>query len=791
MRVSLDWLQQLVPHGQTPEALARLLTFAGLEVEAIERLAPAFQGVVVGRITECTQHPDADKLRVCKVDVADGTQRQIVCGAPNARVGLVAPVALVGAALPGGLNIKAAKLRGVESQGMLCSAKELGLDEDASGLMELASDAPLGVALSEALALDDTVLALKVTPNRGDCQSMLGVAREVAVLTGTTLRLPDIGVVPASTRDELPVVVEAPADCPRYVGRLVRGIRTDARSPTWLVERLRRAGLRAIHPVVDITNYVMLELGQPMHGFDAATLAGGVVVRHGRAGERLTLLDGREVEVDASVLMICDQARVRALGGVMGGIDSGVSAATTDVYFESAWFRPTSIAGRARRFGLHTDAAQRFERGVDPAGQVRAMERATALLLAIAGGSAGPVTVTESPAELPVRRPIGLRAARIGSLLGMTVPGPRVTAILDGLGCAVSSAAEGWQATPPSHRFDLEREEDLVEEVGRVHGYEHIQPARYPAATTFLPAPETRVPLSRLSEALVDRGYAEAITYSFVDPVLQAQVLGPDPQRVRLANPIAADLAELRASLLPGLLGALRWNLARQQTRVRLFEHGIKFSSQPDVIKEINVIGGIATGPVHPSQWGLSAAEVGFADGRGDVEAVLAAAGVRGAEWHSASHPALHPGQTAEIRLDGQVLGWVGCLHPRLIKDLDLPTSVVAFELELAPLRRPVPKAAVPSRFPAIQRDIAVVVDEGVTAAEVLAVIRDSAGALLEDLQVFDVYRGKGIEAGRKSLAMSLILQDSSRTLTDEETETVMTRVLGALSSRLGAQLRT
>lgn len=791
MKVSLDWLQEFVDHGMTPADLARKLTFAGLEVEGIERLTPRFSGVVVARITACGPHPDADKLKVCAVDAGDGEARQIVCGAPNARVGLLAPLAVVGATLPDGSRIKASRLRGVESQGMLCSARELGLGEDADGLLELADEATVGQPLGAALALDDTLLELNITPNRGDCLSMLGVAREAAALSGRPLRLPPVAPVAATIRDVLPIRVDDAVGCPRYAGRLIRGIRTDARTPQWLRERLRRAGLRAIHPVVDVTNFVMLERGQPMHGFDAATLVGGIVVRAAQAGERITLLDGREVTLDAEVLAICDQQRIRALAGVMGGEDSGVSAATTDVYFESAWFRPTRIAGRARRFGLHTDAAQRFERGVDATGQVAALERATALLLSIAGGQPGPISVTEASEHLPTRPHIRLRASRLKSLLGIEIERAEAGRLLGALGGELSSDAEGWRLVAPSHRFDLEREEDLVEEVGRLHGYEHIPAARYPAPLTFLAAPEGETPSATWADTLVGRGYEEAITYSFVDPGLQATVLGTGDERLQLANPIASDLAEMRASLLPGLIGAVRWNLARQQERVRLFEQGSKYLRQADDTKEIPCIGAMAVGTPEPRQWGLPARALDFADLRGDVEALLQASGLHDVVWEPASVPWLHPGQSAVLRVGTRTIGWAGGLHPRLIQALELPEAAFAFEIEVAGLSRAVPKAQVPSRFPAIQRDLAVVVTAETPAERVVEVARQAAGEGLADLVIFDVYRGKGIEAGRKSLAMSLILQDSSRTLTDEETETVVARVVRALADQLGAHLRT
>jgi phenylalanyl-tRNA synthetase beta chain len=787
MRVSWQWLKEFVAVDEAPRALGHKLTMAGLELESLETIAPAFTSVVVARIVECGKHPDADKLSVCRVDAGDGQLLQIVCGAPNARAGLIAPLALPGARV-GSITIKVGKLRGVESQGMLCSARELGLGDDQDGLLELPAELALGTPLERALALDDAVLELAVTPNRGDCLSMLGVAREVAAVTGKALCTPVVAPVAAASSAKLPVEVQAAADCPVFAGRLVQGIRKDARSPLWLTERLRRAGLRAIHPVVDVTNYVMLELGQPMHGYDAATLAGGIVVRRARKGERLTLLDGNEVELDADVLVIADSARLRGIAGVMGGADSGVSATTTDVFLEAAWFTPTAVAGRARRFGMHTDAAVRFERGVDPTGQARAVERATALLLEIAGGTAGPLFELRS-ATAP-RATVVLRASTLAARLGIAVPAERVSRILEALGFATKAVAGGWEALAPSWRYDVTREEDLVEEVGRVHGYDAIPATHSHGGVMPLAEPEAQVGLPRLREALADRGYDEAVTYSFVAPELQTLLFGAGP-RPTLKNPIAADMAELRSSLLPGLLLALQHNLARQQDRVRLFECGVKFTPQGNDFSEENTIAALAYGDADPVQWGRPSHAVDFADARGDLEALLASAGVADQlRLVVATHPALHPGQTARIELGGVAAGWIGALHPRLMKPLDLAKTPVFFEVSTATLNRRLPAGRFPPKFPSVRRDLAVVVAEKVTAEGLLETVKATAGAVLASVEVFDVYRGKGIDSGLKSIAMTLILLDSSRTLTDEDTESVVKRVAGELARRWGAVLR-
>jgi len=794
MKISLNWLRESVPTTEAPHALAHRLTMAGLEVEAIERIAPAFTQVVVARIVERAKHPDADKLSVCTVDCGDGTLRQIVCGASNARTGLVAPLARVGAVIGQGasaMTIKVGKLRGVESQGMLCSARELGLGDNHEGLLELDSAAPLGTPLEQWLALDDTVLELGITANRGDCLSQLGVAREAAVLSGLAFAEPTVVAVAKASERTLPVAIEAPADCPEYAGRLVTGIRADARSPAWLTERLRRAGLRAIHPVVDVTNYVMLELGQPLHGFDAATLDRGIVVRRARAGETLTLLDGKPVTLDPEVLVIADHGRVRAIAGVMGGEDSGVTRATTDVFLESAWFTPRAIAGRARRFGMHTDAAQRFERGVDPTGQVRAIERATALLIGIAGGTAGPVVEQRQAAQLPVRRSVGLRRAKLAAVLGIAVADTEVARILTGLGLVVSTTADGWQAVAPPWRFDIDREEDLIEEVGRVHGYDKVPATQSPGRVAPLASPEAKPAVHRLRQVLVDRGFDESITYSFVDPVVQERVLGPG-SRPSLVNPIAADMAELRASLLTGLLTATQHNLARQQSRVRLFEYGVRFTPQAVGFSEENVLAAVAIGPALPTQWGERDRPVEFSDLKADLEAVLRAAVGDGELRYRplTDHPALHPGRAAEVLWQGAPIGVLGELHPRVVKALDLASTPVFFEVSVASLQRALPRATLPSRFPRVQRDLAVVVAEQVTAEALLETVRGAAGEVLAEVEIFDVYRGKGIDSGQKSVAMTLILQDSSRTLTDDETDSLMKRVAQALGTGLGAVLR-
>jgi phenylalanyl-tRNA synthetase beta chain len=789
MKFSERWLREWVDPPVDTGELVHQLTMAGLEVDGTAPAAPAFSGVVVGRVESVERHPDADKLTVCQVDAGTAGKLAIVCGAPNVRAGMKAPVALVGGELPGGLKIRRAKLRGVESQGMLCSERELGLGESHAGLWDLPAEAPLGADLRVWLGLDDAVIDVDLTPNRGDCFSVLGIAREVALLNGLPLGGPAIEPVAATVPDEFPIELRAPEACPRFVGRVIRGIRTDAVTPLWMAEKLRRAGLRPIHPVVDVTNLVMLELGQPMHGFDLATLREGIIVRLATPGERITLLDGREVALDPDVLVIADHGGPRAVAGIMGGEDSGVSAETRDVFFEVAFFQPLAIAGRARRLGLHTDASLRFERGVDPAHQRRAVERATALLVEIAGGEPGPVSERVAQAQLPAREPVVLRRARLEALLGHPVPEAEVERILQGLGMSLERGEEGWRATPPSHRFDIALEVDLIEEVARIHGYDRFPEARGAGGAVLGEASEHRVPAERVADMLVSRGYQEVVTYSFVAPDLQAQLF-PGVESLPLANPISSELSQMRVSLWPALVHALGRNLSRRQGRVRIFEYGLRFIVEADELKQLNTISGLIAGRRLPEQWGVRAAAADFFDAKADVEALLA---LTGGEWRleAAAHSALHPGQSARILRDGRPVGWLGALHPRLVRALDLELAPVLWELdEQQAFGAELPEFAEISRFPSIRRDLAVLVSEEVEVQSLLDVIRGSAGPHLTESKVFDVYSGDRIDSGLKSVAFGLILQDSSRTLTDDDADRVVAAVMARLESEFGARMR-
>ncbi|HET7307937.1 MAG TPA: phenylalanine--tRNA ligase subunit beta [Gammaproteobacteria bacterium] len=791
MRISESWLREWVNPALDAAQLAEALTLAGLECGAPEPVGAEFSDVVVGEVTALRAHPDADKLRIAEVDAGRKERLTIVCGAPNVRVGMKVPVALVGAKLPGGVKIRAAKLRGQPSAGMLCSARELDLNADASGLMELSADAPVGVVLQEYLQLDDRVLELELTPNRGDCLSIRGVAREVGAITGAQVSEPEFQDVPATGDSVFPIEINDFDGCPRYAGRVIRGIDPKATTPTWLAERLRRASLRPIHPVVDVTNYVMLELGQPMHGFDLADLNGGIVVRRAEKGEKLVLLDGREVTLDPDVLVIADHVGPKAMAGIMGGEHSGVQPGTRDVFFESAFFTPFAVAGRARRYGLHTDASHRYERGVDPELSRAALERATSLLLEIAGGEAGPVTVAERRTALPKPATVSLRRGRLDRVLAITLPDEEVGGILDRLGFAPKKTAEGWSATAPSARFDIEGEHDLIEEIGRIVGFDRVPVEPLPAAVVLKPVSERTLSDPRIRAAMVDRGYQEVVTYSFIEPSLEID-MGLGGGVAVLSNPLSTDMSQLRRSLWPGLLQTLRYNANHQQDRVRLFEIGVKFFLQADEIKEEKTLSGVLDGSRWPEQWGAAPQPGDFFDAKADLEALLALGGhAESCIFEAEVHPALHPGRSARIRRGETIVGWLGELHPALVGKFGLERAPLLFELDYVLISEStLPEYKEFSRFPSVRRDIAIVVDDDVPARAVQEAVATEAGELLRELRIFDIYRGRGVDSGRKSIALGLILQETSRTLTDNDLEKVMGRVLLRLQRDFNAVLR-
>ncbi len=793
MKFSESWLRQLVDPAISVEDLVSQVTMAGLEVDGVEAAAPRISGVVVGEIISVQQHPDADKLRVCQV-LGASEQFQVVCGAPNARVGIKVPFATVGALLPGDFKIKKAKLRGVESFGMLCAQDELGLGDEASGLWELPADAPVGTNLVEYLDLDDMIIEVDLTPNRGDCLSIRGLAREVGVLNKADVTVQDCSAVKATISDVVSVKLNVPKGCARYVGRVMRDLNLAQATPQWMKERLRRSGIRSLGPAVDVTNYVLLELGQPMHAFDLDKIDGGIVVNMG-ANQSLKLLDDSEVIVDADTLVIADHKKVLALAGIMGGSESSVSDQTTDILLESAWFNPLALAGKARLYGKHTDSSHRFERGVDPQLQIAAMERATALMLEICGGSVGPLVVQESAENLPVAAEITLRDARLAQQLGLTIDADEVDDILSRLGLSLvkrSSNGATWLA--PSWRFDLTIEQDLVEEVARIYGYNNLPTSTPTMALDLQPNPESQQQPGVFRSQLISRGYQEVITYSFVDPEVQA-VVDPGVTPVSLANPISADMAVMRTNLWSGLLSTAAYNLNRQQSRVRIFEMGQCFvpSDEGDLgLSQNMMLAGLICGSRAPVGWTSTKDKVDFYDIKGDLEAVFAQTGLAAEFSFTADeHPALHPGQAASICRNGQKIGWIGQLHPKIQKRLGISTEAYLFQVDFSKIEDVrIPSFQEVSKFPEVKRDLAFLVDTSVPAQHLVNSAREAAGKHLIDLKLFDVYQSKDVDSKGKSIALGLTFQDDSRTLTDEEINHAIDSVVSHLAEICGAELR-
>ena len=784
MQFSEAWLRSLVNPALDTAHLAHALTMAGLEVETLAAAAPSFDSVVVAEILSAEKHPDADRLRICRVDVGESAPITIVCGAPNAVAGLKVPCARPGAKLPG-IEIKVARVRGVESFGMLCSTKELGLNDEADGLMVLNEDAPVGEDLRAYLNLNDTLITLKLTPNRADCLSMQGIAREVGAITQTETRLPRIVEAASEIGDTLAVNISAPEACPLYLGRVIRGIDAQAVTPRWMAERLERSGIRPILAPVDITNYVMLELGQPMHAFALSRLQGAIEIRMARAGEKLALLDGQTAELAPDMLVIADDSGPIALAGIMGGLPTSVERFTVDLFLEAAFFAPAAIAGRARRLGLSSDSAHRFERGVDFGATRLAMERATQLVLDICGGRAG--SINAHVANLPPRNPIQLRLARLARVAGVVLDADNVVRDLRALGAEVECQGDTLVVTPPSFRFDLAIEEDLIEEAVRLFGYDNI-PAQPPAApSTMLPQDEIQLSDDALRDALVALDYQEVITYSFVDPAMEANLLG-NTAPLALVNPIASQLSVMRTSLWSGLVETLRHNLNRQHERVRIFELGRVFLSADNQLDQPMRLGGLVMGTATPEQWASTTRAVDFFDVKGDLERLFDGA----LDTWRGEHPALHPGQCAQLVLDGQRIGWLGALHPRLVQELDLPAAPVLFELDLeAVTQRPLPRHTSISRFPQVRRDLAFVMDAAIPVGDVLATLQQAASAIVLDLAVFDQYRGKGIAEDQKSLAFRVVMQDTQRTLTDAEVEDAVAKLADAVLRQFNATLRS
>lgn len=794
MKFSESWLREWVNPSVSREALSHQITMAGLEVDDVEAVAADFSGVVIGEVVECGQHPDADKLRVTKINVGGSELIDIVCGAPNCRQGLKVAVAMVGAVLPGDFKIKKAKLRGMPSEGMLCSYSELGINVESDGIIELPLDAPLGTDIRDYLQLNDAVIDVDLTANRADCLGMAGLAREVGVLNRQAVVEPQWQAVTATADAQVTINVKAPAACPRYLGRVVKNVNVKAPTPLWMQEKLRRSGIRSIDPIVDITNFVLIEFGQPMHAFDLAKLTGDIQVRLGTGEEKITLLDGSEVTIPSDTLVIADDARPLALAGVFGGEYSGVSDTTQDILLECAFFAPLAIMGKSRRLGLHTDSSHRFERGVDPEMQHKVIDRATRLVLDICGGEAGPVVEAKSEADLPKPAQIVLRRSKLDRILGHHVPDTDVVEILQRLGFSVVVGQDSWQVTTATYRFDMAIEEDLIEEVARIYGYNNIPNIAPVAALRMSDHKESDLSLKRVRALLVARGFQEAVTYSFVDPKLQ-NLVHPGLDAMVLPNPISSEMSAMRLSMFTGLLAAVGYNQSRQQSRVRLFETGLRFV--PDINAESGVrqqamLACVITGLQNDEHWAMESKTVDFFDLKGDLEAIIGLT-VSASEFsfRVATHSALHPGQCAEILRNDRVIGHIGAIHPSLEKPFGLNGKTIVFELELdALLHTSLPLAQAVSKFPANRRDIAVVVDESVSAGDVMKLIRKVGENQLVGINLFDVYLGKGVEPGKKSLAIALTLQDTTRTLEEKEIAETVGSVVSALKSEFNASLR-
>ncbi|MCO9049272.1 phenylalanine--tRNA ligase subunit beta [Acinetobacter sp. UC24323] len=791
MKISENWLRTWVNPAIDSDTLSDQLTMLGLEVDELAPVAKPFTGVVVGEVLTVEQHPDADRLRVTTVNIGSGEPLQIVCGAPNVRAGMKAPVATIGAILPGDFKIKKGKLRGVESQGMLCGASEIDLEDKIDGLLELPADAPVGVNIREYLKLDDNVIDISITPNRGDCFSIRGIAREVAVINQLQMNEPEIKSVDATITDEKKVVINTDG-APRYLGRVIKNVNVKASTPEWMEQALARSGIRTHSILVDVTNYVLMELGQPMHAFDLAKIEGTVHVRQAQPQEKLQLLNDQEVELQDDVMVIADDQKALAIAGIMGGLASSVTDDTTDIFLESAFFAPLAIAGRARRFGLHTDSSQRYERGVDFELPLIAMNRASQLIQELAGGEFGPITVVEKSNLLPKREAIELKQAQVDQLLGYKVAAEFITDALTRLGCEVTVQANGeWSVVPPSHRYDMAIYQDLIEEVARIDGYDNIQ-ISLPSMDVQLAKYQDRFEIAQLRQTVVTLGYQEAISFSFADAKLEKQ-LNPQVSPLMLANPISSDLAAMRSTLLSSLIPCVQYNLNRQQSRVRFFELGLRFDYQNansiQDLKQIPTLALVAVGSREPESWHAKPQPMDFFDFKGEVEEILAAGRVK-VEYVRSERSWLHPGQSAEILVDGQSIGYLGRLHPSLENELDLSTTWVAELDQAAVLQSYVSNFTELSRFPSVRRDIALLISDNINVRDIQQLIEKTGGELLDSTWLFDVYTGQGVEEGKRSLAFALLWQHPSRTLEDAEIKSGMDNIIQVLENTYQATLR-
>ncbi|KDN10065.1 phenylalanine--tRNA ligase subunit beta [Gilliamella sp. Imp1-1] len=794
MKFSESWLREWINPEISSETLADQLTMAGLEVDDVEKVAGDFTGVVIGKVVECKQHPNADKLRVTKVDIGKEELLDIVCGAPNCRQGLTVACATVGAVLPGNFKIKSAKLRGEPSEGMLCSYSELGIADEHNGIIELPDDAPLGRDIREYLNLNDVTIDISVTPNRADCFGIVGIARDISAVNNIPMQALKVNSVQATISDTVSIKIDEPTASPRYLGRVIKNINVNAQTPLWMKEKLRRGGIRSIDAVVDITNFVLLEIGHPMHAFDLSQIEKGIIVRYANKDEKLTLLNGNEVKLNDKTLVIADHKKILALAGIMGGEKSGVTQTTKDVFLEAAFFNPLVITGKAREYGLHTEASHRYERGVDPLLQFTAMERASQLLIDICGGEAGPVIDVTHEAELPAQATIQLRRSKIDRIIGYTIETQKITDILIRLGCKVEYKDNVWIVKSPSWRFDLQIEEDLVEEVARIYGYNNIPNANLKIESVMKPKPESQISLRRVKDLLVDRGYQEAVTYSFVDPKVQ-QILYPEYPEIKLPNPISSEMSVMRLSLWSGLLDVILYNQNRQQTRARLFETGLRFIPDENCefgVRQELMLAGIVTGNLYEEHWRLPKKNVDFYDLKGDLESIFSLLGCGDQiQFKKSELPALHPGQSAAIYLNDELLGHLGVLHPEIEKKLSLNSKTLVFEINLAKIsKKEVPVAQDLSKYPSNKRDIAIIVSNTIPAADIILECKKAGGEQLIKVTLFDVYQGENIKEDQKSIAISLILQDKSRTLEEEDITNIVSKCVTALQNRFKALLR-
>jgi phenylalanyl-tRNA synthetase beta chain len=793
MKFSEKWLREWVNPAISTDELSDQLSMAGLEVDAVDAVAGDFSGVLIGEVVDCGQHPNADKLQVTKIDVGEAELLDIVCGAPNCRQGIKVAVAKVGAVLPGNFKIKKAKLRGQPSFGMLCSFSELGISDGHDGILELPNDAPIGQDVREFLQLDDVSIEVDLTPNRADCLGIKGLAREVGVLNQCAVTDLNVEATVVKIKDSRAIKLVSPKACPRYLGRVIKGINLNSSTPLWMVEKLRRSGLRSIDPVVDVTNYVLLELGHPMHAFDNDKLDGDVIVRMAEEGEKLTLLDNNEVSLHANTLVIADSQKPLAMAGIFGGLESGVTSNSKDIFLESAFFAPNAIMGKARQYGLHTDASHRYERGVDPQLQRTAMERATALLLSIVGGEAGPVIEAVEESYIPQTQSVTLRHSRLSKVLGVEISANLVTDIINRLGFSANFDKSVWQVAVPAYRFDISIEEDLIEEVARVYGYNQIPDIAPVASLKMSKHQEQKIHLNQLKGCLVESDYQEAITYSFVDPKLQS-LLFPDVNGLELPHPISSEMSTMRVSLWTGLLQCVSYNQKRQQARVRLFETGLRFipdTNEKAGARQESVISGVVAGPLAEDTWDNPSRAVDFFDMKSDVETLLNCVGIMDCRFEKSQHSALHPGQSANIYQGQTLIGFMGAVHPQFEKSLGLNGRTFVFELEISALGlKKLPKAKEISKFPANRRDIAIVVDHDKEAGKILNCIEKYGANQLVGLNLFDVYTGKGIAEGKKSLAISLILQDKNKTLEENDIQASVDGILAVLSEKFEASLR-